>query len=107
MKGKGPRQERETIINFNEAADTASIWTASETVYRRLRRLGYFPAEDNERSATFEISKKCVSVRKPKVLTEKQRAASLKGLQAARNALFRSGAPSETGVQQPNGPGKG
>jgi hypothetical protein len=28
MKGKGPRDERETIINFNEAEPCASIWTA-------------------------------------------------------------------------------
>ena len=26
MKGKGPRVERETVINFNEEDDTASIW---------------------------------------------------------------------------------
>src|SRR5436309_2746312 len=35
MKGKGPQSERETIINFNEEEDTASIWTASDAVYRR------------------------------------------------------------------------
>ncbi len=101
MKAKGPRHERETIILFNEEEDTASVWTASEVMYRRMRKMGYEPTEDNDRSATFEVPKKCVSVRKvrkPKVLTEKQRAASLKGLQAARNALFRSGALSETGV---------
>jgi hypothetical protein len=29
MKGSGPLHERETIINFNEEGDEASIWTAS------------------------------------------------------------------------------
>ena len=41
MKGKGPRIERETVIGFNHEEDTASIWTASEVIYRRLvKRLG-------------------------------------------------------------------
>lgn len=35
MKGKGPKHERETIINFNEEGATASISTASDAVYRR------------------------------------------------------------------------
>ena len=66
--------------------------------------MGYFPVEDNERSATFEVSKKCVRVRKAKVLTEKQRAAALKAVEAARKARFSSGASPETGVQRSNGP---
>lgn len=38
------RLERETTINFNDAEDTASIYTASPTVARRLeRRLGRKP----------------------------------------------------------------
>ena len=36
MKGKGPKQERDTIINFNEDEANATIWTASDPVYRRL-----------------------------------------------------------------------
>ena len=55
MKGKGPKDERETIIIFNEEEQTASMWTASEAVYRRLKKAGYVPAQDNERSASFEI----------------------------------------------------
>ena len=57
MKGKGPRFERETIINFNEAEDTAQIWTASEITYRRLlKRLGAeYLTEDDERHAVFKF----------------------------------------------------
>ena len=29
MTPKGPRSERETVINFNEEEETATIWTAS------------------------------------------------------------------------------
>jgi hypothetical protein len=86
MEGKGPRFERETIITFNEAESSASVWTASETVYRRLKNLGYVPTEDNERSAVlFEIPKAVVRVLKPRVkreLTEKQREALKKGILA-------------------------
>ena len=107
MNGKGPRQERETTITFNEVEGTASIWTASEPMYRKLKKLGFYPVEDRDRSATFKIPKKCVSVRKPKILSENQRAASLRSLQAARIARFNSGAPVERGVQPPNPSAKG
>jgi hypothetical protein len=81
MEGKGPRFERETIITFNETESSAAVWTASETVYRRLKNLGYVPTEDNERSAVFEVPKAVVRVLKPRVkreLTDRQREA-LKG----------------------------
>jgi len=80
MKGKGPRRERETIISFNEEEETAHVWTASESVYRRLKKQGYEPVEDTERSARFEVPKKCVSIRKAVAISDKQ----LKALERAR-----------------------
>ena len=55
MKAEGIRQERETIINFNEVDATATVWTASEVIYRRLlKRLGRaYLTEDGERHAVF------------------------------------------------------
>jgi|SRR5690242_34875 len=55
MKASGPKHERETIINFNDEDATVSIWTASETIYRRLlKRLGrVYLTEDGERHAVF------------------------------------------------------
>jgi len=90
MKGKEIRQERETVIVFNEADTLASIWTFSESVYRRLKKQGYVPVEDSERSAKFEVPKKCVSIRKPKVLTEKQKTNLTKRAVSMRNALINS-----------------
>jgi hypothetical protein len=72
MKAKGPRYQRETTINFNEESDTATIWTASQPVYRKLIKLGYQPKQDGERSATFEVPKSLVAVKRPRVLSEKQ-----------------------------------
>lgn len=55
MKGSGPLHERETIINFNEEGDEASICTASTGVYKRLlKRLGSkYLTEDGQRHAVF------------------------------------------------------
>jgi hypothetical protein len=73
LRGKGPKQERETIINFNEAEPSASIWTASEPMCRKLLKLGYKPTEENDRSATFTVPKKLVAVRKPRRITAAHR----------------------------------
>jgi hypothetical protein len=69
MKGNGPRFERETIINFNEEEATASIWTASETVYRRLlKRLGRaYLTEDGERHAVFVFPRNFLGLPRVKV----------------------------------------
>ena len=60
MRGIGPRDERETIINWSEDSDMATIWTSSETVYRRMKKRGWFPSEDGERHAMFEVPKRLV-----------------------------------------------
>ncbi len=105
MKGQGQKQERETIITYNEANPLASVWTASGSVYRRLRKMGYCPSEDNERSAIFKVPKKCVSVRKPKVLTEKQKTNLIKRAVFMRNALINSREKAPNSSEQ--GVGKG
>ena len=79
MKGKGPRSERETIINFNEEEDKATIWTASDAVYRRLlRRLGTgYLTEDGERHAVFTFPAEWAVLpraRTKRVLTPQQKA---------------------------------
>jgi hypothetical protein len=87
VEGRGQRFERETVITFNEAEPSASVWTASETVYRRLKNLGYVPTQDNERSAVFEVPKGLVKIlrRRPKrELTEKQRENIQKAISARR-----------------------
>lgn len=51
MTPKGPRSERETVINFNEEDETATIWTASGVIHQRLmKRLGRtYLTQDGER----------------------------------------------------------
>jgi hypothetical protein len=84
MKGKGPKYERETIISFNEESDTASIWTASEVVYRRLLKMGYTPIQDNERSAVFEMLKRDVKLPRPKRIMNEARRETIKASLKAR-----------------------
>jgi hypothetical protein len=78
MKGKGIKVERETIINFNEDSDEATIWTASETIYRRLKKRGIELMEDNERSAIFKCSKTLIMLprqKPPRILSPERKAA--------------------------------
>jgi hypothetical protein len=75
VKARGPKGERETVITFNDADDIADIWAASNGTYKKLIKSGHKPTEDNERSASFRIPKKCVSLRKPKPTSEKRRQA--------------------------------
>src|SRR5262245_49099509 len=79
MEGKGPRFERETVITFNEEEAEAVIWTASETIYRRLiKRLDrVYLAEDGERHAVFKFPKEFINLprlKAQKSLTPTQRA---------------------------------
>ena len=66
MENKGPRQERETVIRFDEEDETAEIWTASQGVYSQMMKRGFVPDQDNERSASFRVPKKLIKLpRKP------------------------------------------
>jgi hypothetical protein len=97
MKGKGPKSERETIINFNEEDDTASIWTASDAVYRRLmKRLGrQYLIEDGERHAVFTFPKELISlprVKAKRVLTDAQKAQMASRMSRTRENIRAKGA---------------
>lgn len=74
MKMRLTRLEQETIINFNPAEDTASVYTADPVIYRRMIKRGYVPEVLDNVSWTFEVPHNHVVLpRKPRVLTEKQR----------------------------------
>lgn len=98
MNAKGPREERETVITFNEAGDTASIWTASEAVYRQLVKRGYQPFEDGDRHARFEVAKREVKLPRPKrKLSETER-------ERLRNRGFSARSPQDSVAGRPQLP---
>lgn len=73
--------EKETIINFNEAERTASIYTHNEALKGRLLKLCQtYPEQVRQTAAnrwgglTFELPKKWLKVAPPRVLSPAQRA---------------------------------
>ena len=92
MTPKGARSERETIVRFDDEGDTATVWTASGVVYRRLlKRLGRaYLTEDGERHAVFTMPKSLVRLPiKGKPVSIARRAA----LQRARSIRIEEKAP--------------
>ena len=73
--------EKETVINFNEAERTASIYTHNEALKRQLLELCRTHPEQARQTAangwgglTFELPKKWLKVSPPRVLSPAQRA---------------------------------
>ena len=62
MKAKGLQEERETVLIWNDTDDAATLWTASNTTFRRMIKRGFIPKEDGERHALFEFPKKSVKL---------------------------------------------
>lgn len=65
MKATGLREERETIVRWDEDSDTAEVWTASEVTYRRMIKRGWQPVLDGDRSAVFNVPKGQVRLPRP------------------------------------------
>ena len=76
------RQEQETIVNYNAAEQTATVYTRDKAVMRRLDALVIdFPDHyrligETDIDKTYEMPKSFVSYRKPRRLSEEQRAAA-------------------------------
>ena len=73
--------EKETVINFNEAERTASVYTHNESLKRQLLELCQIHPEQVRQTAangwgglTFELPKKWLRVTPPRVLSPAQKA---------------------------------
>jgi hypothetical protein len=99
MKASGPKHERETVIILNEEEDSASIWTASQPIFRKLvRRRGYLLVADNERSASFKVPRRLISFRRAPEAGAKRRG----GLSAEHKAKLHAGRFKLSGITQNN-----
>ena len=84
MKYKLTKAEQETVINFDNELDTASIYTHDSRLIKKLRELRkqypeQFILEHREHgSVTCTIPKRCVGIRPP--YSEKRREAKENGL---------------------------
>ena len=71
--------EKETIINYSEGDKTASIYTHNETLKSQLSELCYKYPEtvsltaDNGMALTFELPKKWIKIKPPRILSNKQK----------------------------------
>lgn len=84
--------ERETIINFNEAEKTASVYTYNRKLQNKLNKLvGVNPDisvhRQDEESITYIVPKKWIKVSPPRQVnyTDEQKAVMAERLAAARN----------------------
>lgn len=71
--------ERETIILFNEAEDTAEVYTHNKSMIKKLDAMCLSYSNDvycklfDENSKTYIIPKKLLSIRKPQELSLKRK----------------------------------
>lgn len=75
------KEERETIITYNEAEPVASVYTMNGALIRKLDGLVQNRPDDARRVKTYpdgaqeyEVPKKWVKVQPPRVYSEEQRA---------------------------------
>lgn len=86
------KYERETIINFNEAETTASVYTFNRSLQSKLNKLLSSNPDislkySDEERAEYIVPKKWIKVGPPRQvnLTDEQRAAAAERLSAARS----------------------
>lgn len=71
--------ERETVILFNEAEPTASVYTCNERIRRRLEELAEKGVEginfvrSDDYSVTYTVPKKLIKISAPRQVSKEQR----------------------------------
>lgn len=85
-----PKEERETIITYNEAEPTASVYTMNGALIRKLDGLAQSRPGDARRVKTYpdgaqeyEVPKKWVKISPPRVYSEEQKNAMAERLRKA------------------------
>lgn len=74
------KYEQETIVNYNAGEGTATVYTADKSVMRKFDSLvNEFPEvykliDETSYSKTYEMPKSYVNYRKPRRISEEQRA---------------------------------
>lgn len=77
-----PKEERETIITYNEAEPVASVYTMNGALIRKLEGLTESRPDEARRvknhpdgAQEYEVPKKWIRVQPPRVLTDEQKVA--------------------------------
>jgi len=97
MTIKLTREEKETLINFNEGDSKVNVFTYNERWQRRMKEMGIEPIRTEGKAKEYDFPKKWLRLPvKPPQLTQherQRRGKSLKSAQLARNV---------TGFEAPN-----
>jgi hypothetical protein len=73
------KYEKETIINFNEDEDTATIYSCSQKIWNKCEKVGSklidtnLDSDGNIVSKTYATDKKQISLRKPRILSDEHK----------------------------------
>lgn len=85
-----PKEERETIITYNEDEPTASVYTMNRALIHKLDDLAQSRPDDARRVKTspdgaqeYEVPKKWVKISPPRVYSEEQKNAMAERLRKA------------------------
>jgi hypothetical protein len=99
------REERETILNRSEAETTWNLYTSSPAVMRRLDKWAKATEvgrmEGRIVSKTYDLPKACISIHRPRKVTNGVRAASV--LRMKKMAMEQKAARGTPG-EEPGGP---
>jgi hypothetical protein len=77
------REERETVIRRSAADETWTVWTCDPVQVRALERLGV-PLRRQGEAVQAEVPRRWVRIRRPRRVSEEQRAAAAERLTRAR-----------------------
>ena len=99
------RYEQETIINFNEGEDAASVYTHNKALRRKLEHLAHerpeecrlFKTYHDGQAVEYYIPKRWLKIRPTRILNEEERAARA---ETARKAFSRQDSPLNNGVRE-------
>jgi len=86
------REEQETIVNYNAAEQTATVYTRDKTVMRRLDALNdaypdtYKLIGQTDIDKTYEMPKSLINFRKPMSISAAQREAASKRMKRLNEA---------------------
>jgi len=68
------REEKETIINFNEGDPMVNVFTCNERWQRRMKQMGIEPIRTEGKAGEYEFPKKWLRLPvKPPQLTQEER----------------------------------
>jgi len=84
--GYCPKEERETVLRFDETVALGYIWSASRPFWAKMERLGIAPISSNSHSRSYRVPKRQIVVRKAstKTMSEEQKKAAAERLKAVR-----------------------